>query len=61
MLRRPGARAWHSAIGTATRGQRVAAEIETTGAKVTFTQADVGTEAACLGFVDGATQEFGAP
>src|SRR5208283_3537763 len=36
------------------RGQRVAAELETAGAKVTFTQADVGTEAACLGFVNGA-------
>src|SRR5437763_11817347 len=30
------------------RGQRVAAELETAGAKVAFTQADVGTEAACL-------------
>src|SRR5580700_4518001 len=30
------------------RGQRVAAELETVGAKVTFTQADVGTKAACL-------------
>ena len=27
------------------RGQRVAAELETAGAKVAFTQADVGTEA----------------
>src|SRR5437763_11907356 len=42
------------------RGQRVAAELETAGAKVTFTQADVGTEAACLAFVDGAAQKFGA-
>src|ERR1700741_4077253 len=33
------------------RGQRVAAEFETAGAKVTFTQADVSTEAACLAFV----------
>ncbi len=33
------------------RGQRVAAELETAGAKVAFTQADVGTEAACLAFV----------
>jgi NAD(P)-dependent dehydrogenase (short-subunit alcohol dehydrogenase family) len=41
------------------RGQRVAAELETTGAKVTFTQADVGTEAACLAFVNGAAQKFG--
>src|SRR6266446_6686062 len=30
------------------RGQRVAAELDTAGAKVAFTQADVGTEAACL-------------
>src|SRR3984957_19848660 len=32
------------------RGQRVAAELEAAGAKVSFTQADVGTEAACLAF-----------
>ena len=41
------------------RGQRVAAELETAGAKVAFTQADVGTEAACLDFVNGAAQNFG--
>src|SRR6476620_11040947 len=41
------------------RGQRVAAELETAGAKVAFTQADVGTEAACLGFVNGAAEKFG--
>ena len=41
------------------RGQRVAAELETAGAKVAFTQADVGTEAACLDFVNGAVQNFG--
>src|SRR5678816_4212924 len=41
------------------RGQRVAAERETAGAKVAFTQADVGTEAACLAFVNGAAQKFG--
>ena len=41
------------------RGQRVASEIETAGAKVAFTQADVGTEAACLDFVNGAAQKFG--
>src|SRR5437868_9940198 len=41
------------------RGQRVAAELETAGAKVVFTEADVGTEAACLGFVNGAAQKFG--
>jgi 2-hydroxycyclohexanecarboxyl-CoA dehydrogenase len=40
------------------RGQRVAAELETACAKVTFTQADVGTEAACLAFVNGAAQKF---
>src|SRR6516225_1906928 len=36
------------------RGERVAAELETAGAKIAFTQADVGTEAACLDFVNGA-------
>ena len=41
------------------RGQRVAAELEAAGAKVAFTQADVGTEAACLDFVNGAAQKFG--
>src|SRR6202046_5244787 len=41
------------------RGQRIAAELETAGAKVAFAQADVGTEAACLGFVNGAAQKFG--
>src|SRR5256885_13472210 len=41
------------------RGQRVAAEIETAGAKVAFTHADVGTEAACLAFVNGAAEKFG--
>jgi NAD(P)-dependent dehydrogenase (short-subunit alcohol dehydrogenase family) len=41
------------------RGQRVAAELEAAGAKVAFTQADVGTEAACLAFVNGAAQQFG--
>src|SRR5271168_3648243 len=41
------------------RGRRVAAELETAGAKVAFTQADVATEAACLDFVNGAAQKFG--
>ncbi len=41
------------------RGQRVAAELEASGAAVAFTQADVGTEAACLAFVNGAAQKFG--
>src|SRR5437660_3206153 len=41
------------------RGRRVTTELEAAGAKVAFTQADVGTEAACLAFVDGATQQFG--
>jgi NAD(P)-dependent dehydrogenase (short-subunit alcohol dehydrogenase family) len=41
------------------RGQRVAAELEAAGAKVAFTPADVGTEAACLAFVNGAAQKFG--
>src|SRR5499427_9189133 len=35
------------------RGQRVASELENAGAKVAFTQADVGSEAACLTFVNG--------
>src|SRR5580698_1925829 len=41
------------------RGQRVAAELAAAGATVSFTQADVGTEAACLGFVNGAGEKFG--
>src|ERR1700744_4628660 len=41
------------------RGQRVAAYPQVACAKVTFTQADVGTEAACLSFVNGAAQKFG--
>jgi len=41
------------------RGQRIAAELAAAGAKVVFTRADVGTEAACLAFVDGAAQKFG--
>jgi 2-hydroxycyclohexanecarboxyl-CoA dehydrogenase len=41
------------------RGQSIAAELEAAGAKVAFTQADVGTEAACAGFVNGAAQKFG--
>jgi NAD(P)-dependent dehydrogenase (short-subunit alcohol dehydrogenase family) len=41
------------------RGRRVATELEATGAKVAFTQADVGAEAACLAFVSGAAQQFG--
>jgi 2-hydroxycyclohexanecarboxyl-CoA dehydrogenase len=41
------------------RGQRIATELEAAGANVAFTQADVGTEAACLAFVNGAAQKFG--
>jgi len=41
------------------RGQRVAAELTAAGGKVAFTQADVGTEAACLAFVTGAAKTFG--
>src|SRR5205823_97569 len=41
------------------RGRRVAAELETAGAKIAFTHADVGTEAACLDFVNGAADKFG--
>jgi 2-hydroxycyclohexanecarboxyl-CoA dehydrogenase len=41
------------------RGQKVAAELLAAGGKVAFTQADVGTEAACLAFVNGAAEKFG--
>ena len=47
------------------RGRRVAtelreaAELAATAGKVFFTQADVGTEAACHAFVNGAAQRFG--
>src|ERR1700760_4379977 len=41
------------------RGQRVAGELEAAGAKVAFTAVDVGTEAACLAFVNGAAEKFG--
>src|SRR6201986_2935421 len=41
------------------RGRGVAAELQATGAKVAFTQADVGTEAPCLAFVNGAAHQFG--
>jgi NAD(P)-dependent dehydrogenase (short-subunit alcohol dehydrogenase family) len=49
------------------RGRRLAGELEaagattgaTTGARVAFTQADVGSEAACLDFVNGAAERFG--
>ena len=55
----PRARAWHSAIGTASAVSALAAELKAAGAKVAFTHADVGTEAACLDFVNGAAQTFG--
>src|SRR3954469_1086758 len=41
------------------RGQRVAAELGTAGAKIAFTQADVGSEAACQAFINDAAQKFG--
>ncbi len=41
------------------RGQHVLAELKAAGAKVAFTQADVGSEAVCLSFVNGAAQQFG--
>jgi 2-hydroxycyclohexanecarboxyl-CoA dehydrogenase len=41
------------------RGRRVAADLEAAGAKVAFTQADVGSEGACIAFVDGAARGFG--
>jgi NAD(P)-dependent dehydrogenase (short-subunit alcohol dehydrogenase family) len=43
----------------AERGQRLEAELTAAGAKVAFTHADVGTEAACLSFVNGAAEKFG--
>jgi NAD(P)-dependent dehydrogenase (short-subunit alcohol dehydrogenase family) len=41
------------------RGERIAAELTAAGAKVVFTRVDVGTEAACLDFVNGAAASFG--
>src|SRR3954463_7994647 len=41
------------------RGQSLEAELKAAGAKIAFTQADVGTEAACLAFVNGAAAKFG--
>src|SRR5579885_568706 len=41
------------------RGRGVASELEAAGAKVAFTQADVGTEGACIAFVNDAAQRFG--
>ena len=41
------------------RGPRIAAELSAAGATVAFTHADVGTEAACLDFVNGAAARFG--
>ena len=41
------------------RGEKVAAELTAAGAHVAFRQADVGTEAACLAFVNGAAEKFG--
>src|ERR1041385_6397607 len=41
------------------RGERVAAELATAGAKVLFTQPDVGTVPAGRGSVNGAAQKFG--
>ncbi|HET6182689.1 MAG TPA: SDR family oxidoreductase [Acetobacteraceae bacterium] len=41
------------------RGERVAGELAAAGAEVAFTLADVGTEAACLDFVNGAARAFG--
>src|ERR1700753_2766766 len=41
------------------RGKQVESELKNAGAKVAFTHADVGTEAACLAFVNGAAQHFG--
>jgi len=43
----------------AERGPRVAAEIAQAGGEVLFVEADVGSEAACLGFVSQAEEAFG--
>ena len=43
----------------ATRGHRVAAEITADGGKAFFVEADVGHEAACLGFVQQTLERFG--
>jgi NAD(P)-dependent dehydrogenase (short-subunit alcohol dehydrogenase family) len=45
--------------GPRPHGSRSSLPLETAGAKVAFTQADVSTEAACLDFVNGAAQKFG--
>jgi NAD(P)-dependent dehydrogenase (short-subunit alcohol dehydrogenase family) len=55
----PRARAWHSAIGTASAAIAWRPSSRPPGAKVAFTKADVGTEVACLAFVNGAAQKFG--
>src|SRR6516165_3950300 len=41
------------------RGQRVAAELASAGAKVAFPQAGVCPGAACFAFANGAAEEFG--
>jgi NAD(P)-dependent dehydrogenase (short-subunit alcohol dehydrogenase family) len=41
------------------RGTRIEAELKAAGYNVAFTQVDVGTEAACLNFVNGAAATFG--
>jgi NAD(P)-dependent dehydrogenase (short-subunit alcohol dehydrogenase family) len=43
----------------AARGQRVAAEIAAGGGKAMFVEADVGHEAACLGFIQQTVERFG--
>ena len=45
----------------AERGQRVGAKLQAAGAKIAFSQADVGTEAACPGFVNGAAEKIRPP
>src|SRR4029079_11027442 len=43
----------------ATRGRRVAEEIAAAGGKALFVEAEVGREAACLGFIQQALERFG--
>ena len=55
----PRARAWHSATGTASAASAWRPSSRPPSTEIAFTQADVGTEAACLDFVNGAAQQFG--
>ena len=43
----------------AARGEMLAAELKAQGARIAFTAADVGSEAACLSFIGAAARDFG--